>query len=252
MIERTEPLLVPANVFMKSGPLKSEESPFKDSKGYIVSVHYNPIRLTSNYVNLDITLPGLTHKDVQEGRVSVAEIPDCVEYIRIGDVESPKAHRGIDLARSFINDYLQSIVGVNLSIPEEDGGPIVPGIGISTTPTPSKDLIKQLMKRQQRYNNNMIEAGTTLYVQNRQNQITDDHRKAAEYQGVNAIYSPRPHNLADTKKCIACAEDIKAAAVICRFCNMPQDNRALERALAAKYDAVGGDQAPVPAPPKSK
>jgi hypothetical protein len=234
MSESQTPMSVPMSLFSKAGPLKDEQSVFKNGTGYIVSVHFNPVRFVSNYVNLDVTVAGVSGKEREDGIVAICEIPDAVEIVRIGDVEAPKVHRGLDLANAFVNDLFQSIAGVNLSVG------IHPGIAVSNTKQPGYKFISELVASEERYCNNLINEGIRLHAQNQLMRISEDHHKAAEYMGVDAVYSKKVYSIAGDKKCIACAEVIKAEAVICRFCQVPQDAAALKRLLAARYDALGG------------
>ncbi len=239
--ERVQPVSVAANMFTRSGPIRAEESPFAKSYGYVVSVHYNPVRFTSAYVNLDVELPAVTNKDLRDSVIAVAEIPDSIELVRIGDIEAPKLHRGIDLANSFVNDLIQSLVGVNIP------AGVMPGIGISDTPRPSGTLINKLLEQQTRFCNSMVQEGNNFHTRQEFNRITPDHRAAARWLGVDAPFVVKAHNPLGTKQCIACAEEIKAEAKICRYCNRPQDLDALMRELGDLASNAktrpGGDKA---------
>ena len=239
--ERVQPINVAANIFTKSGPIKVEDSPFARSVGYIVSVHFNPVRFTSVYVNLDVELPAVQNSDLRNSTIAVAEIPDSIELVRIGDIEAPKLHRGIDLAQAFVNDLIQAISGVNI----REG--IMPGIGVSSTARPSPTLIQELLNRQTLYCNSMVNQGNEFYTRQEFNRITNDHRSAARWLGADAPFIVKQANPFGTKQCIACAEEIKAEAKICRYCNRPQDLDALRRELgelasAAKVRPTGEDE----------
>lgn len=49
----------------------------------------------------------------------------------------------------------------------------------------------------------------------------------------------------DNKQCIYCAETIKAAAVICRFCNSDVSSKVSDSSLAAKRPKLGSGDLPL-------
>lgn len=94
-----------------------------------------------------------------------------------------------------------------------------PGILICAGPEPTEAEVASAKELQTAYFRKLVNDADASFSKEGSLNISDDHRMAAEWMGTKDRKWAQPITPAETKRCPACAEEIKAAALICRFCN---------------------------------
>lgn len=110
-----------------------------------------------------------------------------------------------------------------------------PGVMVCVGLEPTEAEIATVNARQEEYFRYLINEADALY-QKAPGDVTSYHRLAAEWMGAHDRPWFKPIAHIDMVKCIACAEEIRSEAKICRWCHSNQaDFRAKEaRQLATK------------------
>lgn len=100
-----------------------------------------------------------------------------------------------------------------------DGGS-GPGMMVIQGDEPTVAELQTLRDSQTRYFRTLINDGQTLYSKSQVKDISDLHRSGASWLGANNLPWLAKIEQVDLKKCVACGNDIRAAALRCEKCNV--------------------------------
>lgn len=134
-----------------------------------------------------------------------------------------------------------------------------PGVILCAGDEPTQEEIDRARKIHTVYARFMVNDGHTKYNAGNFKEITEDHRRQAEWLGSNVPWKVELEQ-ASTKKCPACAENILSLALQCKECNtfLPDfyekarldtnNDVMVKRFLDMKKDGIRHQEAPI-APP---
>lgn len=127
------------------------------------------------------------------------------------------------VAENLIQRWSNGLIGT------KDG--LGPGIMICAGLEPTPEEIDVVNQRQSDYFSSLINEADTLFGREEFTAITDTHRLAADWMGVNDREWAKPITRVEMRACPACAEQIRGAAKVCRWCHT--DLREFEKGAAA-------------------
>lgn len=133
------------------------------------------------------------------------------------------------VAENLVNRWSQGLVGT------KDG--LGPGIMICEGSHPTVEEIQTVTDRQEAYFRALVYEADERFTKEGPVNITDLHRAAAEWMGTNDRPWIKPIEQVSLIFCPACAEKIKAEALICRHCHTDIEEFHAKR--AAKQQSSG-------------
>ncbi len=126
-----------------------------------------------------------------------------------GDIE-PMPMPAEVIAPDLIRAWTQGAIGAR--------GGVIPGIVLCAGDEPTKDEIAKANAMHEAYCRSAIKDGNDLFNQGNQRNITEEHRRCAEWMEV-AVPWRVEMTRADMKACPSCAEQIASPALKCKYCN---------------------------------
>ncbi len=120
-----------------------------------------------------------------------------------------------------------------------------PGVILCAGKEPTEAEISEAFRTHTEYARWVVNDGTALYNKDQHQNITDEHRRQADWLGVDVPWRDRPDRV-ETKKCVACGGKIFAEALRCNHCQVnlvefcesmdivPEGDPVVARVIAAR------------------
>lgn len=130
------------------------------------------------------------------------------------------------VADNLVHSWAQSMVGARQGFG--------PGIMVIAGSEPTKLELETVHIRQEEFFNFLINQADDFEQEGKRFNITDVHRLAAEWMGVQGRSWAKVMHEIKFVSCPACQEDIRAGALVCRHCSTDLEEFAEKRASKAK------------------
>jgi hypothetical protein len=114
------------------------------------------------------------------------------------------------------------------------GGGFRPGIKIIAGDTPTEAELEEMRASQRGYFEGLWHEAVGMAAKHQWKFITDTHRAAARWLGLDAPWVANIGTSQDWKHCTACYEKIDARASVCKVCRSPQEAEAPVAVVAEK------------------
>ena len=180
--------------------------------------------------------------------------------VKKGDYSVLKVENTYQVCRAFINDDITfvaapipaaAVVDNLLKIWSQNligtKGGLGPGIIIIRGPEPTPEELQEATAKQEAYFRFLIHEADGMFAHDEVNKIDDLHRLAAEWMGTHERQWVRKIEHIETQQCPACAETIRQAAKVCRFChtNIREFLIAEKRSNVTQFKKVEEYKSPV-------
>ena len=136
-------------------------------------------------------------------------------------------------ARAVAEDFVNHCISGNIGGREG----VHPGVMLCAGDEPTEAEIKHCFDTHTRYARWCVNDGHALFQRADHGNITEEHRRQAEWLGVNVPWKLQLERT-DTKKCPACATEIFAAALKCNSCQTVLPDFYELMGLSAENDPV--------------
>jgi hypothetical protein len=237
----TEPTSAPMLFFPEVGMVAAKSRT-------VISV--SPTSYTKQYIY--DKFPTYTLASAEKGKFVTLKIYDHQAWVQdrstlADDSEGMQAEyqlmpiRCTDVAEDFIRNCVSGSASYAMGFK--------PGIVLCAGDVATDEEVKQAFAQHDAYARFMVNEGHSLFNKQDFKGITEEMRRCAEYLGA-AVPWLNQLERTNMKKCAACAEEIKAEALVCMKCNtfLPdfykqyglntQDDAAVHHFIAIKKDSL--------------
>jgi hypothetical protein len=130
-------------------------------------------------------------------------------------------------------DFYNYCIGGNLGAKEGQH----PGVVLCAGDEPTEAEIATAFSTHTAYARWCVNDGQRLAMSNEHHNITDEHRRQAEWLGVDVTWKTKMERV-DTKDCVACGGKIPANVLVCRHCQRNLVEFCEEMEVSAGSDEV--------------
>lgn len=145
--------------------------------------------------------------------ITCLKVTNAFQLSQIADEHVEKPVFAENIARSLMNLWSQCVLG------GEEG--LAPGIWLSYSPVPEPEDVRVATEKQTAYFRWLVNQAHDAYLAGRRADITELHRKAALWLGMEDLPWIEEINQKILKECPACFEKIDSRATVCPNCKTP-------------------------------